>query len=596
MIVFIIPKNSGLKSKAEEILKTLNLIGNIIEIRGEDIPCFVSKLFKEGKEVIGITGEDLFQEFISSNYDSKLEIMKRIKWEDDSYLFKKPCLCLLGPKNKVLEDFDKKIKVAVNSKYKQLAKKGILNRLEGKGYVFEKIYVNGASEEFFVRGIADLVIDIVCSGKSAEEAGLRVYEKIFESDMVIIGGKTYSKKMINFDYSKLDFKKMNGLIPTIFQDENNRVLVLAYSNENSIEKTITEGKPYFFSRKRNRVCLKGETSGNTQELIEIKTDCDKDALIFVVKQKGNACHLNQYSCFEEKKIFSLMDLYNKICNRIKDNDEKSYTKKLIANPNELKRKLIEEAGEVITADSRENLIWECADLIYFLFVIMAKEGITIQDIEKENQRRDKEKEILENPTLIFDMDGVLVDVTNSYRTAIKKTVEFFTNSEVSYGEIQSYKDQVGFNNDWDLTEAIIISKGKKIEKNKIIDKFQEYYLGNNFNGLIKNERWLFNKNILKNISKKYKLGIVTGRPKAEAVYTLKKNQVEGFFQVLISMDDVKKDKPNPEGINKAIKLFGTKNAIYFGDTKNDEIAASNANIKFKLIKNNINKIVQRYLK
>ena len=189
MIIFIIPKNSGLKLKAEEILKKLGLVGDIIVIRGEDIPCFVSKLFKDGKEVIGITGEDLFCEFILSNYNSQLEILERIKWEDDNYLFKKPTLSLLGPKDKRLEDFDKKLKVVVNCKYKKLAKKGILNRLEGKGYVFEKIYVNGSSEEFFSQGVADLVIDIVCSGKSAREAGLKVYEKIFESDIVLIGGK-----------------------------------------------------------------------------------------------------------------------------------------------------------------------------------------------------------------------------------------------------------------------------------------------------------------------------------------------------------------------------------------------------------------------
>ena len=92
----------------------------------------------------------------------------------------------------------------------------------------------------------------------------------------------------------------------------------------------------------------------------------------------------------EEKKFDLQGLYNIICSKINGNDGKSYTKKLAANPSELKRKLIEEAGEVITSDSKENLIWECADLIYFLLVIMAKEGITIKDIERENEGRNKE--------------------------------------------------------------------------------------------------------------------------------------------------------------------------------------------------------------
>ena len=192
MIIFIIPKNSGLKSKAEETLKRLNLSGKIIEIRGEDIPCFVSKLIKENKQVIGITGEDLFKEFTLNNYNTNLDIIERIKWQEDTYQFKKPALCLLGPENKNFQDLDKKsLKICINYKYKELAKKGILNILENKGYKFEKIYVSGATEEFFAKGIVDLVIDIVCSGKSAKEVGLKVYNKIFESDIVIIGRKKW---------------------------------------------------------------------------------------------------------------------------------------------------------------------------------------------------------------------------------------------------------------------------------------------------------------------------------------------------------------------------------------------------------------------
>ncbi len=100
--------------------------------------------------------------------------------------------------------------------------------------------------------------------------------------------------------------------------------------------------------------------------------------------------MNQYSCFNENNCFTLNDLYNKILEKTKSNDKRSYTKKLIKNPNELKRKLIEEAGEVITSDSKKNLIWECCDLIYFLFVIMAKEGIAFEDLNQENERRNKE--------------------------------------------------------------------------------------------------------------------------------------------------------------------------------------------------------------
>jgi len=188
----------------------------------------------------------------------------------------------------------------------------------------------------------------------------------------------------------LDFEKMNGLIPTIVKDIEGNILMLAYSSKESLAMALKLRRGCYFSRSRNKLWVKGETSGNTQELLDIKTDCDGDALIFLVKQNGNACHLNRYSCFEEEKEFDLNALYNKIISKINSEDKKSYTKKLIEDKLLLKRKLIEEAAEVITAKDKENLIWECADLIYFLFVIMAEAGVSIEDIERENLKRDKE--------------------------------------------------------------------------------------------------------------------------------------------------------------------------------------------------------------
>lgn len=182
--MFIIPKNTGLK-KCREIIKNIN--GKIIEVRGEDVPLIISKLVKQGKRAVGITGEDLFKEFLLKNYNTKIKILKRVTWKDKNFIFEKPTLCLLGPKNKKLENLGKNLRVCISSKYKELAKKYCTNLLENKGYSFEKVYVSGSAEEFFYRGIVDLVIDIVCSGKSAEKVGLEVYDKIFESDIVIIG-------------------------------------------------------------------------------------------------------------------------------------------------------------------------------------------------------------------------------------------------------------------------------------------------------------------------------------------------------------------------------------------------------------------------
>jgi len=197
--------------------------------------------------------------------------------------------------------------------------------------------------------------------------------------------------------------------------------------------------------------------------------------------------------------------------------------------------------------------------------------------------------------LLFDMDEVLVDESQSYRKAIKQTAEFFTKTKISVQEVNEIKAKPGYNNDWDATQAITLNKGFKIPKQKIINKFQEYYLGENFDGLILNEPWLIDTSLLQNISKQYNLGIVTGRPRVEAKFVLEKNNASKYFSILVAMEDVTKGKPDPEGICKALDFFKTKKAVYFGDTINDKLAAEQAKIEFEIIKNNVNQIVRKYL-
>ncbi len=198
----------------------------------------------------------------------------------------------------------------------------------------------------------------------------------------------------------------------------------------------------------------------------------------------------------------------------------------------------------------------------------------IGTLEQTNNFLRTLKEILKKEALLFDMDGALVDVSESYRTAIQKTVEFFTNQEITPNTVQEFKKKGGYNNDWDLTEAIIINKGRNIEKQSIINKFQEIYLK-----VRDNEKWTLNKKILQKLKQKYKLGIITGRPKEEALYTLNKNQTKQFFEVIITMEDMKtKQKPDPFGIQLAIEQLNTKKATYIGDAIDDIMAANNADI------------------
>lgn len=237
----------------------------------------------------------------------------------------------------------------------------------------------------------------ITKNKISVAGGISTLEEIKKFDRInvdsVIGMAIYTGKLNYIDtfIETLDFDKCNSLIPTIAQDQDGNVLTLAYSSKESLKKAIETEKAWYFSRSRNKLWMKGETSGNTQEIISIKTDCDNDSLIFTVKLNGPACHLGTYSCFKGiNKNFNLEALYIKINERIKSQDEKSYTKSLVNDPEVLKRKLIEEAAEVITAKDKSQLIWEAADLIYFLFVILANKGITIEDIEKENKRRDNQ--------------------------------------------------------------------------------------------------------------------------------------------------------------------------------------------------------------
>lgn len=180
----------------------------------------------------------------------------------------------------------------------------------------------------------------------------------------------------------LDWNK--GLIPTIAQDENGRVLNLCFSSRKSLQKTFDSGTMWYYSRSRRRLWHKGETSGHYQELLRIRTDCDRDTLLVQVRQQGMACHEGNYSCFGGRP-FDLAQLRAVIGDRLANPAPGSYTARLSAK--RLREKIIEEAGEVTTAQTREELIWEIADVMYFLTVLMAQHQLDFQDIISELRRR-----------------------------------------------------------------------------------------------------------------------------------------------------------------------------------------------------------------
>lgn len=183
--------------------------------------------------------------------------------------------------------------------------------------------------------------------------------------------------------------------------------------------------------------------------------------------------------------------------------------------------------------------------------------------------------------LLFDMDGVLVDVSRSYREAIKATVRHFSGSRIDDDEIQGYKDRGGLNNDWDLTLAALEERGVSPGRREVVDVFQSLYRGGAFDGLIRHESWRLEQAVLENLACEFRLGIVTGRPADEAHFTLRRFGVAAFFPVMITMDDVPPDmgKPNPLGIRLALaRLGGQGDGYYAGDSVDDMKAALSAGL------------------
>ena len=198
--------------------------------------------------------------------------------------------------------------------------------------------------------------------------------------------------MINIDELKFD---ANGLIPAVVVDSiTKKVLTVAYMNKESLEISMEKGLTCFWSRSRQELWLKGDTSGNYQHIVSITADCDKDALVVVVEKDGPACHLGTDSCFEnpvwqseEKQEFSLQGLYDMLVGRKKDKPEGSYTTYLFEKGiDKILKKVGEESTEVIIAakaDDRNETVYELADLAYHAMVLMVQMGITVEDVHKE---------------------------------------------------------------------------------------------------------------------------------------------------------------------------------------------------------------------
>jgi len=195
---------------------------------------------------------------------------------------------------------------------------------------------------------------------------------------------------------KIDFTKGNGLVPVIIQDNVTlQVLMLGYMNQEALEQTTKEGRVTFFSRSKNRLWTKGETSGNFLYVKEILTDCDNDSILIKAKPAGPTCHIGTNSCFGTDTARGFLYNLEQVINQRIDDDEKdSYTNKLYKKGiNKVAQKVGEEAVELVieSKDNNDDLFKnEAADLLYHLLILLRAKGTSLQEIEEVLKERHKE--------------------------------------------------------------------------------------------------------------------------------------------------------------------------------------------------------------
>jgi len=182
--------------------------------------------------------------------------------------------------------------------------------------------------------------------------------------------------------------------------------------------------------------------------------------------------------------------------------------------------------------------------------------------------------------IVFDMDGVLTEVSESYREAIVETVEHFTGQRITRDLIQEYKNRGGWNNDWALSQRIAGDLGVEIPYETVVERFNQIFLGRDGDGLIQREKWFPKTGLLERLAGRHALAIFTGRLRYEADITLRRFAAEVIFDPIICSDDVVQGKPAPEGLHAIQKKRPGCKMLYVGDTVDDARCARAAGVPF----------------
>jgi phosphoribosyl-ATP pyrophosphohydrolase/phosphoribosyl-AMP cyclohydrolase len=186
----------------------------------------------------------------------------------------------------------------------------------------------------------------------------------------------------------LNWKKdANSLLPVIVQSTDGQVMMTGFADTEALAETFKRGNVCFHSRTRKKLWMKGENSGNVLKLVKLRADCDRDALLAIAEPAGPVCHTGAWSCFATDRDYTLQFLQNIIRERFRNPAPGSYTATL--DDELVREKVMEEAKELCEAKTREEIIWEAADLFYFSTVLMTRSGVTVREILDELDKRHK---------------------------------------------------------------------------------------------------------------------------------------------------------------------------------------------------------------
>ncbi len=244
----------------------------------------------------------------------------------------------------------------------------------------------GSDEEFFKKIRSQTEMAITVAGGFSDADAIERMTSIGVN--VQLGMALYTKSLSLGDAftASVRFKNypVGQLVSVIAVDESGQVLMTAYMNREALRRTLAERQMWYYSRSREQLWKKGVTSGNAQTMLSVRSDCDGDALLFTVRQKGHACHASTYSCFGDKR-YSIDELYGVIAQRFSEPIAQSYTSGLTDAM--IREKITEEAQELIEAVSYDELVWEAADVLFFTLALCAKNGVSFTDVLAELRRR-----------------------------------------------------------------------------------------------------------------------------------------------------------------------------------------------------------------